>query len=548
MAALSPASAPLFAQFVDDELLRAPMLFDQVLEGLLDAGRRGMPALNGLQRSQLSELMQSAQAQRARMADYFVHSLRKQIDEEQRRQAPTPHQAAAAPARPKALALVDENEVAIEVELSHAIELIKSTAEFELRELSTFVAALVGDFDMAADHNPFRPAAYARAVWAAAQALPLARGHQILFMRRASEPLAQVLRQAYAATTSRLENWGVEPAAYRTLILPAGSRRGARSVLSTFSPDLQRMRETMPAPLDEAPPKRPAAPARQGVAPLEHWTEVARGTTQRAERQTVELVSRLFEAMLADERVPPDVTLLISRLHGPALRLALRDRSLLDQDTHPLWRFIEQLVFVAGMSPAVGDPERLQLLRTAQATIEQLASEPQQNTALHGWALERLETYLSQRLKRRLAALASQIGALQKAERLLAQGGGTPSTVSGTLDAHHLDTVPAEFMDSSTAPAEGATPSDAWLAQLTAGTWIRLFLQGQWRHAQLLWKADGGELLLFGDGASDQTWAVRDRALVRLHGHGLAKTLRVRSLVAAAARRVQDDVASDAAA
>lgn len=549
MAAPAPTASPLFAQFVDDELMRAPMLFDQVVEGMLDGSRRNLAGLNNLQRGQLADLMQAVQAQRPRMADYYGHSLRKQLEEERRREAQAaPHAALAAPARPKALALVDEDEVAIEVELSHAIELVKSTAEYELRELQTFVAALVGDFDMSADHNPFRPATYARAVWAAAQALPLSRGHQVLFMRQCAEPLAQVLRQAFAATASRLESWGVEPAAYRTLILPSGSRRGPRSVLSTFSPDLQRMRETMPAPLDTVQARPPMPLARAGAAPMEHWVDVARGTTQRADRQSVELVSRLFEAMLADERLPGDLALLISRLHGPAMRLALRDRSLLDQETHPLWRFIEQLVFVAGMSPQGGDPERQQLLRTAQATVEQLASEPQQHLGLHRWALERLDTYLAQRLKRRLATLASQVGALQKAERLLAQGSAGPSTMNGTLDAHQLDTVPAEFMDSSMAPAEGQPPAAQWLSQLSVGAWIRLFLQGQWRQAQLLWRAEGGELLLFGDGASDQTWAVRDRALARLHGHGLAKTLRVRSLVAAAARRVQEEVASDAAA
>ena len=78
---------------------------------------------------------------------------------------------------------------------------------------------------MAHDHNPFRAEVMARAVWAAAQALPLSRGHQIAFMRHASQPLAQVLRTSYAASTSRLEGMGVEPAAYRTLILPSGSRR-----------------------------------------------------------------------------------------------------------------------------------------------------------------------------------------------------------------------------------------------------------------------------------------------------------------------------------
>ncbi len=321
-----PAPSPLFRQFVDDELLRAPMLFDQLLDAAQDATRQGLAGLHGAQRNAVGELLQALQIQRLRLGDHFLRSLREQVQAELRRGVRPDTGAHGNPAprgRPQVLALVDEEEVAVEVELAHAIEGIKSTAEYELRELQTFVAAMVGDLDMAQDHNPFRPAAFARATWAAAQALPLSRGHQIAFMRQCAKPLAQLLRTSYAASTSRLESLGVEPASYRTLILPSGSRRGARSVNSTFSPDLQRMRETMPAPLDTQQGARlaavPAAAPRTGAVPLERWSEVARGTTQRADR-----------------RVPQDVTLLISRLHGPAMRLAVRDRSLLDHDRHPL--------------------------------------------------------------------------------------------------------------------------------------------------------------------------------------------------------------------
>lgn len=552
--------SPLFRQFVDDELLRAPMLFDQVLDAVLDGTRRQLAGLHGAHRNAVGDMLQAAQAQRQRLAEYFLHSLREQVQAELKRQvrpdtgAHAP--AAPSPVRPKALALVDEDEVAVEVELAHAIEGIKSTAEYELRELQTFVAAMVGDLDMAQDHNPFRPATFARATWAAAQALPLSRGHQIAFMRQSADPLAMLLRTSYAASTSRLESQGVEPAAYRTLILPSGSRRGSRSVMSTYSPDLQRISETMPAPLDTQHGARlvavpPPAP-RTGAMPLERWTDVARGTTQRADRQAIELISRLFEAMIADRRVPQDVMLLISRLHGPAMRLAVRDRSLLDHDRHPLWRFINQLAFVAEMAPEAGDPERLALLRTAQATIDQLASENVQHTGLYRWAWEHLQGFLDKRLQRRLATLASQIGALQKAEQRAELNSGRrdapPSTLNGPLDAHQLDTVPAEFIDSGVAAEQGPSAAETWLAALRTGDWARMFFKGRWLQAQLLWRGERGEFLLFGDGSSDETWAVRSRALALMHGHGLVKTLRVRSIVGSAAERVQQDVAAESAA
>ena len=545
--ALPPVS-PLFRQYVDDELLRAPLVFDQLLDAVIDEVRRRLPAMVTTQRTAVADLMQALQTQRGRMGDYFLHSLKEQVQADMSRQPAKGDKAAEKKAdKPRGLSLVDEDEVAVDVELSHTIEAIKSVAEYELRELQTFTSALVGDLGMSRDHNPFRAEIMARATWAAAQALPLSHGHQIAFMRHGSQPLAQVLRTSYAASTSRLENMGVEPAAYRTLILPSGSRRSGRSADTTFTPDLYRMSETMPAPLDtQHGLSYQGQTARSQSA--EPWVDVARGTTHRADRQAIELVSRLFESMLTDSRVPPDVTLLISRLHGPAMRLALRDRALLDHNKHPLWRFINQLVFSAEMAPDGFDPERLQLLKLAQATIDQLASEPVQNTGLYRWAVERLDAFLQKRLMRRLAAVASQVGALQKLEHKLADGQGPPSTLNGPLDFHQLDTVPAEFMDTNLPSLSGSPTAAEWLNKLNPGDWVRMFFKGRWLQAQLLWPGERREFLLFGDGGSDETWAVRSGALVLMHGNGLIKTLKQRSIVGSAAARVQEQVGATTAA
>ena len=546
-------------QFVDDELLRAPLLFDQLAEGTKEQALKSLPELSPMQRSAVGDMLQSLQVHRIRLSEYFVHSLQEQVHQELAQQTPAPR-AVGRSGKAPALALVDEDVVALDVELSHTIEAIKSVAEYELRELQTYTSALVGDMDVARDHNPFRAETYARALWAASQALPLSRGQQVSFMRHAGKPLAQLLRKSYAASSSRLESMGIEPAAYRTLILPSGSRRGNRYGETTFSPDLHRMRETMPAPLDAAPPAPKSTQAAtlsyQGQAgspprppPREHWSEVARSTTNRVDRQAIELVSRLFEAMLTDDRVPPDVGLLISRLHGPALRLTLRDSALLDHDKHPLWRFINRLVFEAEMAPDPADPERAQLLKVAQNVVDQLAGEAEQHSGLYRWAQDRLESFLNKRLSRRLAAAASQIGALQKLEdKLTGSPSAPPSTLHGMLDVPQLDTVPAELMEARAAPPVTAEGGAAWLDALSPGDWVRMFMQGRWVQARVLWPGERREVWLFGDGASDATWAVRRGALLMMQGEQLAKTLRQRSIVGSAAARVQEQVAATAAA
>ena len=555
-----PQVPPLLQQFVDDEMLRAPLLFDQVVEGVLDQLRKAMPAQPPMQRAVTSELMLALQGQRSRLCDHFLRSLREQVREDLAWHEP---KAPSAPAKPVALALVDEDVVALDVELSHAIESIKNTCEHELRELQTYTSALVGDMDVSRDHNPFRAEVYTRALAAAAQALPLSRGHQVNMMRQAGAALAQLLRKTYAAASSRLETQGIEPAAYRTVILPSGARSKGRLGETTFSPDLHRMRDSMQAPLQtsrsfpqasvpatEATRRRGrVSPLPVAAVPLEHWSSVAGANASRVDRQAVELVSRLFEAMLTNERVPSDAGQVIARLHGPALRMTLRDGSLLDQDRHPLWRFINRLVFEVQMTPDPQDPERLQLLKAAHAAVDRLASEPDQSANLYRWALDRLDAYLQKRFTRRLSAGSSHIGALQKLEDKLTVGQAIPSTMHGMLDVSQLDTVPAELMESAppAAPDSSAAAED-WLDALRPGDWVRLFLQGRWVHAALLWPGERREVWLFGDGASDATWAVRRGALLMMHGAKLAKKLKQRSIVGSAASRVQDQMSASSAA
>jgi YD repeat-containing protein len=566
----APHVPPRLQQFVDDEMLRASLLFDQVVQGGQDRLRKSLPALGPMQRAVAVGLLQTLPVQRQRVAEHFLRSLREQVQEDLAWHQPR-RQAAAS--KPLALALVDEDTVALDVELSHAIELIKNHCEHELRDLQTFTSALVGDMDVSRDHNPFRAETYARALGAAVQALPLSTAHHVALMRHVGPALAPLLRKAYAGASARLESQGIEPAAYRTVILPSGVRSAGRFGETTFSPDLHRMRDSMPAPLDLLPPRHAphAAPTRHALDPAtapdraggrtasggparpaavgrQHWSEVAGHGTSRADRQAVELVSRLFDAMLADPRVPDDAGQVIARLHNPALRTTLRDASLLDQDKHPLWRFINRLVFEAQMTPDSHDPDRAQLLKLAHNTAEQLAAETEPDARLYRWACDRLDSFLHKRFTRRLSAASSHIGALQKLEDKLTAGQTTPSTLHGMLDVPQLDTVPAELMEEA-APVPGSrADAEAWLDSLVPGDWVRLFLQGRWVHAALLWPGDRREVWLFGDGGSDATWAVRRGALLMMHGTRLAKKLKQRSIVGSAAARVHEQVTATHAA
>ena len=63
---------------------------------------------------------------------------------------------------------MDETRVEIDIEISRAMQIIDSTAEWELRELQTFTSTLCGLQHVSAESNPLRPIVYASALWDAA--------------------------------------------------------------------------------------------------------------------------------------------------------------------------------------------------------------------------------------------------------------------------------------------------------------------------------------------------------------------------------------------
>ena len=64
---------------------------------------------------------------------------------------------------------------------------------------------------------------------------------------------------------------------------------------------------------------------------------------------------------------------------------------------------------------------------------------------------------------------------------------------------------------------------------------LRIFFHGQWQRAQLLCIGRHGDAFLLGRNQTDETIALRRRALARLHSEGLLSQIRMRSMLRSAA-------------
>ena len=481
---------PQLQPFVDDELARAPLLLEEALHEALEATSQADAPED---RRFSLELHDALSRGRTQARQRFVESLREQLN--------TSCKPGRRDAR-RSLSLVDEDAVAADIELLRTTQAIKDTAEHELRELRAFTSALVGDLHVAHDTNPLRPEVHAKALWAAAAALPLSSSRRVALMRHAAMPFARTLRRAYAAACTRLENAGVEPGNFRTIVEPTGKRMAV---------PLSHLRDTMPMPLDEPCATPSAQPDRQAVA----------------------LLSRLFDAMLADAAVAADVRVLVSHLHTLAVRVALREPAALDSYAHPLWRFIDRINFVSELHPGERDPLRMKLLAFVRALLDGLLREAVPDASLFRRGLDRLRAFEQHLYELRRAAAEPAIEGL----RALADPAGGAGAQLPALDVGSLDTVPAPLLERGHSKA---VPPLA--VNLVPGCWVRVFLDGRWATSHALPPMSRHSSWLVADVDTAASWALAHSALERLHADGLLSELAPRSLVQAAAQVLEREL------
>ena len=526
-------------KFVDDELLRAPLVLEVTLQATIDALQRGPAMMGASERAVASDIIHRLGTHRPRIIDRYVSSLREQIKVELSRQVVRAESSGARTTG--SLALVDDDEVTIDVVISHTIEAIQSVAEHELRELLAYTSALAGDMDVGADHNPFRAEVQAQALWAAAQALPLSRGHQLALIRHAAMPMAQALRKAYAAACTRLDGEGLEPAAYRTLIPPAGPRTSRKLDHDVLMPMVPLM--SLGLPRHDAAPNPNAA----GIKPRAPPAPAAPDAPDAVEQRVIALVGKLFESMISNRDLAADLPAVLARMQPFVVKAALGEPGLLDSPGQPMWRFIDLLAHLALVDKGADGLARAKLLRFAGKLLDQLRDEPRHSAQLYAWAIERLERFAAKRLDERCALAEAHIVTMSLLDDKLARSDAPLSTLHGALDVTQLDTVPSDLMDMPESHKPG--PADntlRWLANLRAGQWLRLFRKGGWVYSQMLWPGERGEIWLFADGGNDDSWAIRRRALLLLREEGLAHVASPRSLLNDAGARLLRQATSSA--
>lgn len=282
--------APLLQQFVDEELARTADLIERVRMGTIDHLRQpGAAGPQALERQDSYELGELLRAQRDRYNAIFETSLRASVLADLQEQTTGTPMPLGDPSG--TLTLMDETRIESDIEISRVVQRIEDRAEWELRELQTFISTLCGHVHVMAEGNPLRPLLYARALWDAAGALTSVPKLRSGLLRASAGPLAEQLKLAWAAAATRLEGQGIQPGIYRTVVLAPGTviERSsmppptpavrtepppARSGMFG-GPALPDMMTTRLAPAGSPPAAVPPSPPAAPAPPIENWLHLS---------------------------------------------------------------------------------------------------------------------------------------------------------------------------------------------------------------------------------------------------------------------------------
>jgi len=195
----------------------------------------------------------------------------------------------------------------------------------------------------------------------------------------------------------------------------SGPAPGARSVAASnpaFEQALTRL-EALLRLVGKSAPGAASATPQLG----EHRAALLAGTAQTVDRQIVELLSRLFEAVLSDGRLPPAFRAVMARLQVSALRVALVDTGMLEQHEHPVWRLMNRIGSAAETYTQTTDPRWVSLLAYCESLVEDMSHAPVQDAQLYKLSLSRLEAFLGEQLREQQQRAQPAIDALTRIEQ-----------------------------------------------------------------------------------------------------------------------------------
>ena len=126
-----------------------------------------------------------------------------------------------------------------------------------------------------------------------------------------------------------------------------------------------------------------------------HREELRQVSSGRLDHMVIDVVGSLFDQILSDSRVPPQMARQIARLQLPVLRVALNDTTFFSSRRHPVRRFVNRMASLACAFEDFDDGPGKEFLTRVRELVQEIVDGDFDQIELYSAKLSELEDFIA---------------------------------------------------------------------------------------------------------------------------------------------------------
>lgn len=147
-----------------------------------------------------------------------------------------------------------------------------------------------------------------------------------------------------------------------------------------------------------------------------HRDELRQASTGTLDHMVIDVVGSLFDQILSDPRVPPQMARQIARLQLPVLRVALADNSFFSSRKHPVRRFVNRMASLAAAFEDLDEGTGKQFMARVRELVQEIVEGDFDQIEVYSTKLTALENFVAQQAKAEVEAAAQAVSVLDGKE------------------------------------------------------------------------------------------------------------------------------------
>ncbi|WOB07347.1 DUF1631 family protein [Piscinibacter gummiphilus] len=147
-----------------------------------------------------------------------------------------------------------------------------------------------------------------------------------------------------------------------------------------------------------------------------HRDELRQASTGALDHMVIDVVGSLFDQILSDPRVPPQMARQIARLQLPVLRVALQDNSFFSSRKHPVRRFVNRMASLAAAFEDLDEGTGKQFMARVRELVQEIVQGDFDQIEIYSSKLTALENFVAQQAKAEVEETAKAVSVLDSKE------------------------------------------------------------------------------------------------------------------------------------